>query len=168
MVNGTCLDSEIPEDIRRKYYDLCCIKNSFLHDSLLPGLYHNLAAGMIVEAVRITDAVQSCTLTTPRKEFDVWEKSLQSFELLGLNIGFVRARLQRLITMAYETDDAVDARRYWDARMDLGRTEDEIQHLEEKLVELKEVSRKCEDIENLKMEAERFEVMFQEEANALW
>ncbi|KAL8546287.1 hypothetical protein ACS0TY_006128 [Phlomoides rotata] len=167
-INGTSIDSEIPEDIRRKYYDLCCSKKSFLHDALLPGLYCNLAAGMIVEAVNIADAVRSCKLTTTRKELDIWEKSLRSFELLGLNVGFVRARLQRLLTMAYGTEDAVDARRYRDARMDLGRTEDEIQHVEEKLVELKELSRKCDDMENLKTKSERYKVVFQEEANASW
>ncbi|KAI3462757.1 hypothetical protein Pfo_019420 [Paulownia fortunei] len=169
LVNGVCVDSEIPEHIRRKYYELCCSKNAFLHDCLLPGLYCKLAAGIIVEAVNIADAIRGCKLTTPRKEFEVWEKSLRSFELLGLNVGFLRARLQRLISMAFDSEGALDTRRYWDAQMDHSCTEDEIQNLEAKLVELKELSAKYDhDIENLKMTAESYELMFQEEVNASW
>lgn len=168
-VNGTCIDSEIPEDIRRKYYDLCCSKNAFLHDRLLPGLYSKLAAGMIVEAITIADAVRGCKPTTPRKEFEVWEKSLKSFELLGLNVGFIRARLRKLVSMAFESEAALETRRYWDARVDYNQTEDEIQHLEAKLVELKELSTKYDtEIESLKSNAERHEVLFQEEADAPW
>ncbi|KAK6128682.1 hypothetical protein DH2020_037570 [Rehmannia glutinosa] len=104
-----------------------------------PGLYTNLAASVIVETVNIADAIRGCKLTTPRKEFEVWEKSLRSFELLGLNVGFLRARLGRLVSMAFESEDALDTRRYWDAQLDYGRTEDEIRNLEAKLVELKEL-----------------------------
>ncbi|KAK6152725.1 hypothetical protein DH2020_012364 [Rehmannia glutinosa] len=144
-------------------------KNSFLHGTFLPGLYTNLVASVIVETVNIADAIRGCKLTTPRKEFEVWEKSLRSFELLGLNVGFLRVRLGRLVSMAFESEDALDTRRYWNAQMDYGRIEDEIRNLEAKLVELKELYAKCDqDIGDLKKKAERYEVVFREAVNASW
>ncbi|KAL8473170.1 hypothetical protein ACS0TY_029454 [Phlomoides rotata] len=169
MVNGVCIDSDLPEHIRRKYYGLCCSKNAFLHERLLPGLYSKLAAGMIVETINIGDAIQGCKLTTPREDFEVWEKSLRSFELLGLNVGFLRARLHQLLKLAFDTEGASEVRRYWEAQKEQNQVKDEIEMLEAKLVELNELSAKYDDeIENLKSKAESCELKFQEEANAPW
>ncbi|CAA2955690.1 B3 domain-containing Os01g0234100-like [Olea europaea subsp. europaea] len=169
VVNGVCIDSELPEHVRRKYYELCCSKNAFLHEGLLPGLYCKLAAGMIFEAVNTADAIKACKLTTPRSDFEVWEKSLRSFELLGLNVGFLGARLGQLLKLAFNSEGAVDAKKYWKAKTERGRTEDEIRDLEANLVELKEASMKFDaEIESLKSKAERYELVFQEEVNAPW
>ncbi|KAL0450335.1 UNVERIFIED_CONTAM: hypothetical protein Slati_1589900 [Sesamum latifolium] len=169
VVNGVCIDSELPEHIRRKYYELCCSKNAFLHDRVLPGLYSKLAAGMIVETINIADVIRGCKLNTPRKDFEVWEKSLRSFELLGLNVGFLRARLRRLLSLAFDTEGALEVRRYWETQKEQSRTEEEIQKLEAKLVELKELSAKYDhEIENLKTKAESYELKFQEEVDAPW
>ncbi|XP_075482124.1 B3 domain-containing protein Os01g0234100-like isoform X2 [Primulina tabacum] len=169
VLHGVCIDLELPKHIRRKYYDLCCSKNTFLHDRLLPGLSCKLASGMIFETVNTADAIRGCNLTTPRNEFDVWEKSLRSFELLGLKVGFLRSRLHRLVSMSFESEDAVDTRRYLDAKIKRGQAEEEIRNLEAKLVEMKELSTKYDnEIEILKVKAEKYELKFQEEANSPW
>ncbi|CAA3013370.1 B3 domain-containing Os01g0234100-like [Olea europaea subsp. europaea] len=169
VVNGVCIDSELPEPVRRKYYKLCCSKNAFLHEGLLPGLYCKLVAGMIFEVVNTADAIKACKLTTPRSDFEVWEKSLRSFELLGLNVGFLWTRLGKLLKLAFNSEGAVDAKKYWKAKTERARTEDEIRDLEAKLDELKEVSVKFDaEIESLKSKAERYELVFQEEVNAPW
>nr|GMC67457.1 B3 domain-containing protein Os01g0234100-like [Ipomoea batatas] len=169
VVNGVCLDSEIPEHIRRKYYELCCSKNAFLHDRLLTGLYGQLIAGMIFEVVSIADALRACKLTTARTEFEVWDKSLKSFELLGMNVGFLRDRVRHLLDLAFESEGASDAKRYWEAKTGMARTEEEIKTIEIKLVELKEASKVYSaDIEALRSKAESFELMFDEEINAPW
>ncbi|XP_022859391.1 B3 domain-containing protein Os01g0234100-like [Olea europaea var. sylvestris] len=169
VVNGVCIDSEIPEHVRQKYYELCRSKNAFLHEGLLPGLHCKLAAGMIFEAVNTADAIRSCKLTTPREDFEVWEKSLRSFELLGLNVGFLGARLCRVLKLAFDSEGAVDAKKYWEAKTKRARTEEGIRDLEVKLVELKEASAKFDaEIESLKSKAESYELMFQEEVNAPW
>ncbi|KAL2531856.1 B3 domain-containing protein [Abeliophyllum distichum] len=169
VVNGVCIDSELPEHVRRKYYELCRCKNAFLHEGLLPGLYCKLAAGMIFEAVNTADAIRACKLTTPRKDFEVWERSLRSFELLGLNVRFLGARLSRLLKLAFNSEGAVDAKKYWEAKTERAQNDDEIRDLEAKLVELKGVSAKFDaDIESLKSKAESYELMFQEEVNAPW
>ncbi|KAL6551715.1 hypothetical protein OROGR_007869 [Orobanche gracilis] len=168
-VNGVCLDSELPEDIRRIYYDLCCSRNAYLHDDVLPGLYDKLAAGMIAETSNIAEFIRGCTITTPGKDFEVREKSLRSFELLGLNVGFLRDRVRRLHSLACDSESAVDVRRYFEARKERSRTKDEIWKLEAKLVELKELSAKCTlEVENLQVKAESYGVQFQEEVDAAW
>ncbi|GER30877.1 B3 domain-containing protein [Striga asiatica] len=169
MVNGVCLDPELPEHIRRAYYDLCCSKNAYLHDRVLPGLYSKLAAGMIVETISIADFIRGCKLTTPRKDFEVGEKSLRSFELLGLNVGFLRARLRRLLSLAHDSEGGMDVRRYFEAQKEKSELEDEIWKLETKLVELKELYGKCAcDVENLQAKAESYQAKFQEEVDAPW
>lgn len=169
LVNGVCIDSELPEHIRRKYYELCCSKDAFLHDRLLQGLHCKLVAGMIFEVVNIADMVRACKLTTPRKEFDKWDKSLKSFELLGMNVGFLRTRLRWLLSLAFDSEGASDTKRYWEAKKEWSRAEDEIRNLEMKLGELKQVSGKYgADVEALKSKAESYELMFQGEVNAPW
>ncbi|XP_016462177.2 B3 domain-containing protein Os01g0234100 [Nicotiana tabacum] len=169
LVNGVCIDSELPEDIRRKYYELCCNKSAFLHDRLLQGLHCKLVAGVIFEVVNIADAIRACKLTTKRTEFDIWEKSLKSFELLGMNVGFLRTRLRWLVSLAFDSEGASDTKRYWEAKNEWSRAEDEIRNLETKLVELKKTSEKYgADVEALKSKAESYELMFQGEVNAPW
>ncbi|XP_060193914.1 B3 domain-containing protein Os01g0234100-like [Lycium barbarum] len=169
LVNGVCIDSEIPEHIRRKYYKLCCSRSSFLHDRLLQGLHCKLVAGMIFEVINIADMIRACTLTTPRKEFDIWEKSLKSFELLGMNVGFLRTRLRWLLSLAFDSEGASDTKRYLEAKNEWSRAEDEIRNLETKLEELKQASVKYgADVEALKSKAESYELMFQGEVNAPW
>lgn len=169
MINGVCIDPELPENILRKYYELCCSKNMFLHDHLLPGLSSKLAAGMIFEAVNTADAIRACKLTTPKKEFEVWEKSLKSFELLGLKVGFLRARLRRLQSLSFDSEDAFQTKRYLDVKTERSRVEIEIGNLEEKLVELEELSEKYDgEMENLKTKAESYDKNFQKEANGKW
>ncbi|GFZ18756.1 hypothetical protein Acr_27g0004950 [Actinidia rufa] len=132
LVDGLCIDSELPEHIR-------------------------------------PDAIRACKLTTSRDEYLIWEKTLKSFELMGMSVGFLRARLRHLLILAFESDDARDARRYLDAKSGKGRAEDEIRDLEAKLVELKQASEKFgADIESLKSKAESFEHKFQEEIDAPW
>ncbi|CAA0840948.1 B3 domain-containing protein [Striga hermonthica] len=169
IVNGVCLDPELPEDIRRAYYDLCCRKNAYLHDRVLPGLYSKLAAGMIVETISIADFIRGCKLTTPKKDFEVGEKSLRSFELLGLNVGFLRSRLRRLLSLAHDSEGGMDVRTYFEAQKEKSELEDEIWKLETKLVELKELYGKCaRDVENLQAKAESYQAKFQEEVDAPW
>lgn len=168
-VNGVCIDSELPEHVRRKYYELCCSKEAFLHERFLPGLHCKLAAGIIFEAVNTTDAIKACKITTSREEFEKWEKSLRSFELLGMNVGFLRERLRRLQTLVFDVEDARETKRYWEAKTERAQTEDEIRNLEAKLEELKEVSMRYDaDIEVLRSKAENYELMFQREVNAPW
>ncbi|KAF3438941.1 hypothetical protein FNV43_RR17216 [Rhamnella rubrinervis] len=169
LVDGLLLDSELPEDTRRMYYKLCCCQNAFLHGDVIKGLNQKLIVGTIYETVNIANAIKSCKLTTPQGDFAAWDKSLNAFELLGMNVGFLRARLCQLADLAYESRDAVVAKKYIEAKMERSQAETGIRNIEKKLVDLKKA---CERfgaaIESLGSQAEIDELKFKEEVNAPW
>ncbi|KAF9622504.1 hypothetical protein IFM89_031908, partial [Coptis chinensis] len=111
VVNGLVMDSDINKYIKAKYYELCCSQNAFLHDHLPKVIGSKLVAGIISETVNIADAIAAGKLTTPHEEFSIWDRSLMAFEQLGMNVGFLRSRLQRLVRLAYESKQAIDAKR---------------------------------------------------------
>ena len=169
LVDGLLLDSELSEDIRNKYYKLCCSQNAFLHDNLIKGVNLKLIAGIISETVNIADAMRTCTLNTSRDEFATWDKALKASELFGMNVGFLRSKLGLLLSLAFDSEGATKTRRYIEARFKRVRTEDEIINLEAKLVELKETyERYGADVERLKSKAEGYELKFQEQVLAPW
>lgn len=169
IVNGVSLDSELSEDIRVKYYDLCRSQNTFLHENFITGRNLKLFIGAITEIVDIADAIRACKFTTSQDEFLNWDKTLEAFGILGMNVGFLRARLHRLVNLAYESEDARDTRRYIEARTEQELAEKEIRNLEARLLELKEASERVSvDIENLKSIAESHELKFHDEVNASW
>ncbi|OMP02017.1 hypothetical protein COLO4_11398 [Corchorus olitorius] len=169
LVDGMAIDSELSEDIRNKYYKLCCSQNSFLHENIMHGMNFKLIVGAISETVNIADAIRACKLTTPRDEFESWDKTLKAFELLGMNVGFLRNRLRRLVNLAFESEGAADTRRYIEAKTERAQTENEIRNLEAKLAELKDASKTFGvEIESLQSKAETYELRFEEEVTAPW
>ncbi|XP_057978322.1 B3 domain-containing protein Os01g0234100-like isoform X3 [Malania oleifera] len=170
LIHGTLIDSELSEQTRTKYYELCCSQNAFLHEHLLKGIKNiDLIAGIISETVNIADAIRACNLSTSRDEFSIWHRTLKAFELLGMNVGFLYARLEQLVTLAFESEGAMDRKRYMDARNERDRTEYWIRNLETKLVKLKQASKKFNaDVESLEPRAESHELRFGGEATAPW
>ncbi|KAJ4829600.1 hypothetical protein Tsubulata_014264 [Turnera subulata] len=169
LIDGLVLDSELSDDMRNKYYKLCCSQGAFLHENLIKGINFKLIAGLVSETVNIADAIKACNLTTSRDEFASWDKTLKASELFGMNVGFLRARLSRLVSLSFETEGAAKTRRYIEAKNERVNIEDEIKNLEAKLVELKAAhERYGSDIENFKSKAESYELKFQEEVLAPW
>uniref|UniRef100_A0A7N2R6U1 TF-B3 domain-containing protein n=2 Tax=Quercus lobata TaxID=97700 RepID=A0A7N2R6U1_QUELO len=169
LVDGMPIDSELSEDIRRKYFKLCNSQNAFLHDSLVKGINYNLIVGIILETVNIADAIKASKLTTTREEFSSWDQTLKAFEQLGMNVRFLRSRLRRIISLAYESEGAKSTRTYLEAQNEQSRTEDEIRNIEGKLAELKEA---CDGfgayIESLKSKSALYEHKFRQEVTAPW
>ncbi|KAM7250666.1 hypothetical protein ACFE04_022549 [Oxalis oulophora] len=169
LVDGSLIDSELQENIRKKYYDLCCSQHTFLHENIVPGINHKLIAGTILETVRIADNLSNCKLTTSRDEFSGWENSLKALELLGLNVGFLCARLSQLVKISSESGKGSFTRRYIKAKIEKSLLEKEIKSFEEKFEERKKVFGKCEaEIESMKTKADGYEAMFQKEVAAPW
>ncbi|KAK4760894.1 hypothetical protein SAY87_005787 [Trapa incisa] len=169
LIDGAPLDSEFLEDIRLKYYDLCCSQNEFLHENLMEGINLKLIVGAISEIVSISDAVRACNLSTNRDLLLSWDRTLNAFELLGMNVGFLRARLKRLISLAFDLDSEVEARKLAEARSKRAFVEDEIRKLEMKLSELEEANEKLEiEIGSLRPKVETYELKFCEQVNAPW
>ncbi|XP_022775204.1 B3 domain-containing protein Os01g0234100-like [Durio zibethinus] len=169
LVDGSVIDSELSEDIRDKYYKLCCSQNSFLHENIIQGINFKLIVGTISETVNIADAIRASKLTTSRDDFDSWNKTLKAFELLGMNVGFLRTQLHRLVNLAFESEGSADARRYIEAKTERAQIEDEIRNLEAKLAELKDACKTVGvEIGSLHSKAEIYELRFEEEVKAPW
>ncbi|CAL2279053.1 unnamed protein product [Prunus armeniaca] len=163
LVNGLIINSEFSKYILNKYYELCCSQNSFLHEHLLEGLNCKLVAGVISETVNIADAIRACNITTPEGNFSTWDQTLKAFQGLGMNIGFLLARLDQLVSLASKS------KRFKEARLEKDQAEEEMRSLEAKLLEVKEaVSRLESEIETLNTSSENLELMFQEVAKASW
>ncbi|BAT75578.1 B3 domain-containing protein [Vigna angularis] len=169
IVDGVSIDAEFPDDVRNKYYRLCCSQHAFLHENLIKGMNYKLVAGIISETVNIADAIKVSMLCTPRFEFVNWDKTLLAFEHLGMNVEFLRIRLRRLVSIAYEENDVSEVKKYLASRNEYSRADDEIRNIEEKLEELKGA---CNGfgayIGSLKGKAENYHNKFRREVHAPW
>ncbi|KAI8554462.1 hypothetical protein RHMOL_Rhmol05G0101000 [Rhododendron molle] len=164
LVDGLVIDSEIPPHLRIKYYELCCSQNAFLHDHLLEGLNFKLVSGIISETVNIADAIRASKLTTSRNNLTIWENTLKAFEKLGMNVGFLLARLDRLLSLVVDSEKVLELK-----SVERVRAEEEKKTLEVKLLDVKKVMKILdEEIEGLKGNNNTMESMFQKEAKAPW
>lgn len=169
LIDGVLLDSEFLEDTRLKYYNLCRSQNDFLHENLMDGINLKLIIGAISEIVSISDAIKACDLTTSRDMFSAWDRTLNAFELLGMNVGFLRARLKQLTSLAFESESAVEARKLAEAKSKRAFVEDEIRKLELRLLDLEEANEKLGvEIGSLRPRVETYELEFLEQVNAPW
>ncbi|KAE8655147.1 AP2/B3-like transcriptional factor family protein isoform 3 [Hibiscus syriacus] len=169
LVDGLVVDPGLSEDIRNTYYQLCCSQNALLHENVIQGISFKFKVEIISETVRIADAIRACKLSTSRDEFDSWDKTLKSFEMLGMNVGFLRTRVHRLVNLAFESEGAAEIRRNNEAKTERAQAENEIRNLEAKLTELKDACKTFGfEIESLQSKVESNELMFEEEVKAPW
>lgn len=169
IVDGMQIDDEFSTEVRNKYYKLCYSQQAYLHENLIKGLNYKLVSGIICETVHIADAIKVSVISTPRVEFSSWDKTLLAFEHLGMNVQFLRVRLRRLVSIAYENVDAEETRRYLAYRTERSRADDEINNVEMKLEELKEACYGFSAyLESLKFKAENYQHKFHKEVAANW
>lgn len=170
IVNGLPIDHKLSQHTRTKYYDLCCTQKSYLHNHLLKSVDTKLAAEIVSKTITIADSIRASKLSsTSEDDFAIWDKTLEAFEMLGMDVGFLRARLNRLVRIASELTVAADSKRYDEAKVERDRVEVEMRSLELRLLELKQArSRLDYEMEGLNEKVTRYEVMFQGVANGFW
>ncbi|KAM5549256.1 B3 domain-containing protein Os01g0234100-like [Rosa sericea] len=156
IINGLVLNSEFSKYHLTKYYELCCSQSSFLHKHILEGLNFKLVAGIISETINISDAIRACKITTSECDFLTWDKTLQASETLGMNVGFLRTRLNKLASLASES------KRY--SNLEGGRAEAEVKLLGEK----ETTTWLDSEVETHNLLSERLKAMFEEVARAPW
>lgn len=110
QVDGLVLDSQIPKNLRVKYYKLCCSQNMILHCHLIKGLSSKLAVVMISETMNIADNIRSANLATPLHFLECWDKTLKAFEDLGMTVGFLRDRLNKLLSLSHESQVTTESK----------------------------------------------------------
>ncbi|KAI3446004.1 hypothetical protein Pfo_002669 [Paulownia fortunei] len=164
QVDGLILDSEIPTNLRTKYYKLCCSQKMFLHDHLIKGLSSKLAVVMISETINIADAIRSADLATSLHHLECWEKTLKAFEDLGMAVGFLRDRLHKLVSLSRESQMTIESKRTKRAQAD-----EEISNLEATSLNVKTlIGSLVAEVEALKWKNEKLGFEFQELARAPW
>ncbi|XP_076941409.1 uncharacterized protein LOC143610957 [Bidens hawaiensis] len=168
MFEGLCIDHELSEDVRVCYYKLCIYKKQWLHDGVSKDFCGVVVARMIGETVRIANEIKNCTMTTSKEDFGSWDKSLSSFEKFGMKVRFLRHKIHMLETLVFQSEGAVDVKRYEEAKEEHKRVKDEIKIVSAELTQLKKTANKFEEVTSgLKQKIEEFENKFGEEIDAL-
>ncbi|KAI3448102.1 hypothetical protein Pfo_004767 [Paulownia fortunei] len=163
-VDGLILDSEIPMHLRTKYYELCHSQNMFLHDNLIQGLNSKLAAGMISETINIADAIRAAKRSTAPIHLESWDKTLKAFEDLGMVVGFLRARIHKLLSLSREYQAKIILK-----RTERAAAEDEMRALKMKLSDVKMwIENLDAEIDALKVKNEDLSFVFKEVSGASW
>ncbi|WOG94191.1 hypothetical protein DCAR_0313484 [Daucus carota subsp. sativus] len=91
---------KLPEHLRIKYYELCSSQNKLLHQYLKGKENSIYAAGMIAGVTAVSDSIRSSNLSTPLDRLKDWDRQLEGFEHLGMEVSFIRDRLHRLTSLA--------------------------------------------------------------------
>lgn len=165
LANGKVMDSEFPEDVRRKYYELCLSQGTFLHANIIEGINDQLVVSSISETVSVADAIRTCMRQTAR--VTAWDRTLKALEMLGMNLGFLHDRVKQLMCLDYDCENA--EQRYREAEGERSHAEEEIRKMEERLKEIKEGNETMSaEVESLKLKADDLQLKFQEEATAPW
>lgn len=124
---------------------------------------------MIGETVNIAKEIKNCKLTTSKAEFEVWDNSLKSFEILGMKVGFLRDKIRTLVRLVFESEFTVDIKRYMEAKSEKILIDDEIKKVKGRLLELKVTARNVEGVLGcFKEKAEKYMIEFREEVSAPW
>ncbi|KAI8532826.1 hypothetical protein RHMOL_Rhmol11G0244700 [Rhododendron molle] len=163
VVNGITIDS-LSTHVRTKYYDLCCNQKPNIHEGLFNA---NMAAGIISETVNIADAIRASQISNSPDDFAIWDKTLEAFGLLGMDVRFLRDRLSRLVSLSSESREG--SKRYAEIRIEREGVQKEMKSLELKLLGMKQDRRRLDDeMEDLEEEAQKYDSLFQKEASAPW
>ncbi|KAF6146574.1 hypothetical protein GIB67_008860, partial [Kingdonia uniflora] len=104
-VNGLRMNSELFKDMWTKYNEFCRSQNAFLHEKFLKRNI-KLFDGIITSTFIIADGIKGSNLNTFMNDFAAWDQSLEGFEHLGMNVGFIRTKLlvQRLMNLLSKSE----------------------------------------------------------------
>ncbi|GJW92417.1 hypothetical protein Tco_0169970 [Tanacetum coccineum] len=168
VVNGLCVDHELPDNIRSGYYRLCFQEKEFLHNGIPEHHYRTYVVGMIGEMVNISLKIKNYSFTTTTKEeLDRWDNILEAFELSGMKVKFLRDMIHTLRT--FDSEAAVDIKNYREAANELKLIEDEIARVASQIRKLKQTATKCEgNLCSFKQKADKYKNAFQELVDAPW
>lgn len=161
-------DCAFRDHLRRTYYELCCSQRSLLHKTLLRQLHPSLVAGVIVETVSIAEGIRACRAqSSSREDFLNWKKTLESFELLGMNVAFLLKRVNDLL--ATRPRESSEWQKYKELKLKRACAGEKMKVLELQLSNMKDVLQKV-DVEMVELESslKKSDEALQELASAPW
>ncbi|KAK1646909.1 hypothetical protein QYE76_064714 [Lolium multiflorum] len=146
ILDDLIIDRELlPGHVHRMYYQLCCERKAFLHRHLLKCISPALTAGLIAETVAIAEGISSSYASSSSLEdLAFWKTTLEAFEGLGMDVAFLRKRVDDLHVVVLERDRDREKMRALKSEMSslndaLEGVNMELDELEESVAKMKKV-----------------------------
>lgn len=137
IVGGSAIDDkQLPIETNMAYHGLCGDRKSLLHERMQKPICPLLVAGVIIETVRIAEGIRASATSPSREDLARWKKALESFEIMGMDIGFMRERVNSLLTLLKKADHLHKG--YEAAKLERARATKGLRVLESKLSSLKD------------------------------
>nr|GEX17601.1 hypothetical protein [Tanacetum cinerariifolium] len=131
-------------------------------DDFSIGLNVKLAVRIILETITISDAIRACKVTITRDNIATWDKTLMAFEEVGMKVGFLRARISKLMGLSFKSNELLEAN-----KIEQTKAEEEMRVIKEKLCGVQEMIKNLDvEMETLKLKGQKLKQVFHKEANA--
>uniref|UniRef100_A0A0D3ELG0 TF-B3 domain-containing protein n=1 Tax=Oryza barthii TaxID=65489 RepID=A0A0D3ELG0_9ORYZ len=170
VVDGLVIDCKFPDHQRRTYYELCCAQKSFLHRHLLRQLSLTLVVGVIMETINIAEGIRACGAgTSSQEDFLIWKKTLQSFDLLGMNVAFLLKRVDDLLGLPEQPRDPSECGKYNELKLERSRAGEKVKALESMMLTVKDVLKKIDaEMEEMESSVRNHDIALRKIATAPW
>ncbi|KAG2594618.1 hypothetical protein PVAP13_5KG004600 [Panicum virgatum] len=153
VVDSLVIDCKFHDHQRRTYYELCCSQKSFLHKNLLKQLNLTLVVGVIMETISIAEGIRACKAqASSHEDLVIWKKTLESFELLGMNVAFLLKRINDLLGLPAGPRDLSECQKYKELKSERTHAGEKVKALELMLLNVKGMLQKM-DAEMEEMES---------------
>ncbi|CAM0145134.1 unnamed protein product [Urochloa decumbens] len=171
ILDSLATGCEFHDRLRSTYYELCSSQKSLLHKNLLKHLQPTLVVGIIMETVSIAEGIRACKAqTSSREDFLDWKKTLESFELLGMNVAFLLKRVNDLLSLAARSTESSEwQEKYKELKQQRVCAGKKMKVLELQLSNVKDVLQKADvEVEELESSLKISDKALQELASAPW
>ncbi|XP_051223958.1 B3 domain-containing protein Os01g0234100 isoform X2 [Lolium perenne] len=170
IIDSLVIDCKFSDHLRKTYYELCCSQKLFLHKNLLKQINLTLAVGVIMETINIAEGIRACKAhASSHEDFVVWKKTLESFELLGMNVAFLIKRIDDLLSLPAPSRDLAEHEEYIEMKLERARAEEKMKELDSKMSAVKVALKKIDvEMEEMESSVKRRAEMLQQLATAPW
>ncbi|KAF0917541.1 hypothetical protein E2562_020918 [Oryza meyeriana var. granulata] len=170
IVDSLIIDCKFPDHQRRTYYELCSARKTFLHKHLLRQLNLSLVVGVIMETINIAEGIRACTSnTSSREDFLIWKKTLESFELLGMDVVFLLKHVDDLLGLPAQPRDPLECDRYKEMKLEWSHAREKMKALESKMSTLKDAQKKIDaEMEEMESSLRKHDIALHKIATAPW
>ncbi|KAG2585952.1 B3 domain-containing protein Os01g0234100-like isoform X2 [Panicum virgatum] len=167
VVDSLVIDCKFHDHLRRRYYELCCSQKSFLHKNLLKQLNLTLVVGVIMETISIAEGIRACKAQAPsREDLMTWKKTLESLELLGMNVAFLVKRVNDLLSLPAGPSEC---QKYKELKSERAHAGEKLKALELMLSNVKGLLQKMgAEMEEMESSVKRSGLTLQQLATAPW
>ncbi|XP_062208276.1 B3 domain-containing protein Os01g0234100-like isoform X2 [Phragmites australis] len=170
IVDSLVIDCKFHDQPRRTYYELCRSQKSFLHKHLLKQLNLTLVVGVIMETISIAEGIRACKAqASSQEDLLIWKKTLESFELLGMNVAFLLKRVNDLLNLPTQSRDLSECQKYKELKLERARAGVKVKALELQLSNVKNALQKVDaDMEQMESSVKNSALTLQQLASAPW